>query len=133
MVFRCFSDIKEKICWTLHPCTNYGEDITWEQWHTKMPLYIFQTDYEKLLLEFITEIYPIKDPANNKIIETFDPCFDNWIGKSDWNKILIEIKRKLQKNNNRPSKLEKEFYNNFIEWVEKELEWADIIVIDSNL
>ena len=133
MIFRCYSDIKEKICWTFHPCKNYGENITWEQWHTKIPLRIFGTDCDKLLQEYVTGIYPLKDPTDNKIIEVFDPCFDNWIGKEDWNKIINKIKDKLQRNNNRPSKSENEFYNNFLEWIEKELEWADIIVVDSNL
>ena len=133
MVFRCYSDITEKICWTLHPCKNFGENITWEQWHTKTPLYIFETDYNKLLWEFVAGIYPLKDPTSGAIIEAFDPCFDNWIGKDDWIKMLAAVKIKLKKSNDRPSKLENEFYNNFIEWIERELEWADIIVIDSNL
>jgi len=28
--------------------------------------------------------------------------------------------------------MEKEFYENFVEWIEKELEWADIIVAEGN-
>jgi len=133
MIFRCYSDVNEKICWTLYPCVNFGENITREQWHAKTPLYIFYADYEKLLKEYVTGIYPIINPTNNTVVEAFDPCFNNWIGKDDWKKIINEIKNKLQRNNNRPSKLEREFYNNFLEWIEKELEWADIIVIDSNL
>ena len=133
MTFRCYSDIKEKICWTLHPCKNVGKNITWEQWHVKIPLYIFVSDYEKLLWEHVTKIYPLKEPINGEIIEAFDPCFDNWIGKDDWNKIIKVIKDKLIKVNNHLPRLEKEFYKNFLEWIERELEWADIIVIDSNL
>ena len=133
MVFRCYSDIKEKICWRLYPCKNHGENITWEQWHVKIPLYIYRTDYEKLLLDYVTGIFPLTDPTNNEIAETFYPCFDTWIGKDDWNRMLKAMKAGLKRNNNRPSKQEKEFYNNFIEWVERELEWADIIVLDSNL
>ena len=86
-----------------------------------------------MLKEYVIKIYPIRDPTDNKVVETFDPCFDNWIGKEDWNKIINGIKNKLQGNNKQPPNLEREFYNNFLEWIEKELEWADIIVIDSNL
>ena len=97
MVFRCYSDVKEQICWTLHPCKNFGENITWEQWHTKASLYIFKTDYEKLLWKCVTGVYPLKDPTNNEIVETFDPCFDNWIGKNDWNRIINEINVIIEK------------------------------------
>jgi len=131
MIFRCYSKSEEQICLQFYPCKNAGENITWEEWHSKRPLTIFATDYDKLL-EFICAIYPIKDPTNNEIAQTFDVCFGNWIGKEDWKKIIEKIKAVLKRNNNRPPKLEKEFYENFIEWVEKELEWADIIVVEGN-
>lgn len=84
-------------------------------------------------LDYISEIYPVKDPTNNEMIDSFDECFDNWIGKSDWIKIIEIIKQRINQNNSRLSKLEKEFYENFIEWIENKIEWADIIVVDGNL
>ncbi|MDR1316562.1 MAG: hypothetical protein LBK13_06780 [Spirochaetales bacterium] len=133
MIFRCYSKIDETICLEFLPCKNTGENITWEEWHGKKPLTVFFTDYRQLLLEYICGIYPIKNITNNKIIDNFDECFDNWIGKDDWKKIMEKIKLKINRTNNRPQKMEKEFYENFIEWIEKELEWADIIVVDGNL
>src|SRR5215470_3492380 len=133
MVFRCYSETDEKICLKFFPCKNTGENMTWEEWHDKKPLTIYFTDYRKLLLEYISEIYPIKDITNNEIIQSFDECFDNWIGKNDWNKIIEKIKTKINENNKRILKIENEFYKNFIEWIENELEWADIIVAEGNL
>jgi len=141
MVFRCYSDIKEKICWTLHPFKSPIENYTRTDLNKTAHLVIFATDYEKLLLDYIEEIYPTKnlhppypsEAPSDDVQMCFDNTGENWIGKDDWNKITSKIKEKLQKSNNRPSKLEKEFYNNFLEWIEKELKWADIIVIDSNL
>ncbi|MCL2014712.1 MAG: hypothetical protein FWG68_00515 [Defluviitaleaceae bacterium] len=138
MVFRCYSDINEKICWTLHPLKSPVEDFTRENLGKTPWLAIFATDYEKLLLDYVEEIYPLRPPyppnsANEQIQMCFDETGENWIGKGDWGKIIAKIREKLRRNNNRPSKLEREFYNNFLEWVERELEWADIIVVDSNL
>jgi hypothetical protein len=48
-------------------------------------------------------------------------------------KNIKSIEETLNRNHNRPSRLEKEFYYNFLAWLERELEWADIIIIDSNL
>ena len=132
MIFRCYSKTDEKVRLHFFPCKNTGENITWEEWHSKNPLTVYSTDYSELLLEYICKIYPVKDPTNNEVVEYFDVCFDNWIGKEDWKKIIAEIKVKINRNNNPPAKIEKEFYENFIEWIEKELQWADIIVVEGN-
>jgi hypothetical protein len=89
MVFRCYSQANEKICWSFHPCKNIADYSSWKRTDLNKPpqLIVFQTDYEKLLWDYVTGIYPIADPVNNEIIQSFDPCFDNWIGKDDWRKI----------------------------------------------
>jgi hypothetical protein len=61
-------------------------------------------------LEYLKGIYPIVDPTNNERIDSFDQCFDNWIGKGDWLKIKDEINVKIGRNKNRPPKIELEFY-----------------------
>jgi hypothetical protein len=94
---------------------------------------VYFTGYRQLLIEYICEIYPIKGSTNNAMIQSFDECFDNWIGKDDWKKILEKIKMKINRSNNRPSKMEKEFHENFTEWTEKELEWTDKITVEGNL
>jgi hypothetical protein len=133
MVFRCYSNFEEKICLEFFPCKNTVANITWEEWHSKKSLVVFFTDYRKLLIDYICEIYPIKDITNNTTVKSFDECFDNWIEKNYWVKILEKIKIRMNANSNRLSKMEKEFYNNFVEWIEKELEWADIIVVEGNM
>ena len=133
MIFRCYSKSEEKICLEFYPCKNSGENITFEEWHSKKPLTIFFSDYRALLLDCLCEIYPLKDPTNNEIVDAFDECFTNWIGKEDWKSVIEKINAKINRSNNRATKLEKEFYTNFIEWIEKELEWADLIVVEGNL
>ena len=83
MVFRCYSKTDEKICLQFFPYKNTGKNIRWEEWHSKNQLTVYFTDYRQLLIEYICEIYPIKEPRNNEIIQSFDECFDNWIGKDD--------------------------------------------------
>lgn len=133
MVFRCYSKSDEKICLQFFPCKSVTEKITWDEWHSKRSLTVYLTDYNQLLLEYIRGIYPIKNPTNNEMIQEFDECYDNWIGKDDWEKIIEKMKLNMKRNNNRPKKIEIEFYENFIEWIEKELECSDIIIVKGNL
>jgi hypothetical protein len=86
MVFRCYSKIDEKILLDFSTCKNIGENISWKEWHNRKPLTVYYTGYTQLLLEYICEIYPIKDPTNSETMQSFDVCFDNWIGKDDWEK-----------------------------------------------
>ncbi len=132
MIFRCHSELNEEIRLTFYPCKNLGENMTWEECHSAKPLIIFREDYTKLLLHYLTEIHPTTDPTNNQIIQQFDECFDNWIGKNDWLKIIARINQDIQQTDNRLTKLEKEFYENMIEWLENNLEWADLIMVEGN-
>jgi hypothetical protein len=131
MELRCNADKKEKICLLFFPCEDKGEKITWEEWHKVEPLVVYDTDWDLLLSHFY-KVFPITDPTNafGEIQDSFDHCFDNWIGKNDWLRIIKSIK-----NNLNSIEIEKEiqFFNKFICWIEKQLDWADIIVIDSNL
>jgi Zn-finger nucleic acid-binding protein len=57
----------------------------------------------------------------------------HWIGKGEWKKVIEKIKAAIKRNNNRPPKMERAFYENFLEWIEKKLEQANIIMVEGNL
>ena len=46
------------------------------------------------MLPYFSKIFPIKDAFNGTTQSVFDVCFDNWIGKDDWFKIISEIEQK---------------------------------------
>lgn len=101
----------------------------WEEWHCySSPLKIYKQDYE-LLLEYFNRIYPIKDAFDGTIQSDFDVCFDNWIGKDDWHKIIFEIKKDIDDF----SYSKKDFFQNFVKWLEEALEYTTIIVVEGNL
>lgn len=129
MIYRCYSDLDEKIGLAFYPCKNLGAAITWEECHSAEPLIVFHTDYTSLLIDHFRIIYPTTDPTDGRLVEAFDECFDNWIGKEDWLKIMAQIKQKAH----RFTELERAFYANVMEWLEKELEWADLILVEGNL
>ena len=127
MELRCYADKKEKICLEFHPCINTGENISWEEWHTSDPLFIYATDYD-MLLPYFRRFFPLINPTNDEKQETFDLCFSNWIGRDDWQRIIEHMKSNVPTKEN-----ESVFFNQFLDWLETQLSWADMIVVDSNL
>ncbi len=110
------------------PCEKNG-DPRWEDWHCYCePLRIYRQDYE-LLLPYFGIIYPTKDAVNGCENANFDPCFENFIGKEDWSKIISEIEYNLD---NFPYN-EKEFFAGFIKWVKEALNHTLVIAVEGNL
>ena len=81
------------------------------------------------MLRYFNQIYPIKDAFDGTSEPVFDVCFYNWIGKSDWFKIMNEIERDLNHVNND----KKGFLTDFLAWVKKSLEHTSVIVVEGNL
>ena len=128
---RCYSGKKEKICLGFLPCKDVPADWRWEDWHScEEELLVYATDYENLLLRYLQPIFPIADPTDGKIQERLDLCSFNFIGKDAWEVIIKNIKNDLINISNCS---EKGFYNEFVDWIETQLIWADIIVVDGNL
>ncbi len=59
----------------------------------------------------------------------FDVCFDNWIKKDYWIKIIHNIEVDLINF----SKEENEFLNTFIAWITDALQHTSVIVVEGNL
>ena len=128
---RCYSGLKEKICLYFLPCKDVPRDWKWEDWHScEESLMVFATDYENLLLRYLKPVFPVIGPTSGEIQESIDLCSFNFIGKDVWENIIKNIKSDLASvsNNN-----EKNFYEEFVNWIEEQLAWADIIVVDGNL
>lgn len=129
MNLLCYGDSKEKICLEFYPCKNKGEDMKWEDWHKSEPLTVFKSDYQQLLIDYFTDLFPVVDPTTGENQEYFDVCFDHWIGKNDWIRLIEKMKKGID---SLEGKAEIDFYIQFIKWIEKRLEWAEIIVVDGN-
>ena len=101
----------------------------WEDWHCyPTPLRIYKQDYE-CLIDYFNRIYPIKDAFDGTPEFVFDVCFDNWIGKEDWLKIITEIEQELDS----ISADERLFFKNFLKWLKEALIFSSIIVVEGNL
>ncbi len=122
----------EKICLEFNPLKISCDpdwNPTWEEWHCHAsPLRIYKQDYE-LLLGYFNKIYPIKDAFNGTLEPVFDVCFYNWIGKSDWLRLMDEIKKDLNCVNNG----KKVLLTDFLAWVKKALKHMSLIVVEGNL
>lgn len=129
---RLYAPKTEKIVLHFNPlkiCDNPDWNPTWEEWHCyAAPLLIYRQDYE-LLLDYFNKIYPTKDALNGTLHSTFDVCFDNWIGKEDWLKIIFEIEQDLEN----ISDDKRNFLKAFLEWLREALNNTSIIVIEGNL
>jgi len=122
----------EKILLEFHPLKISDTpdwNPVWEEWHCyRHPLRIYQQDYERFV-DYFNKIYPIMDAFNGTVEQAFDVCFDNWIGKSDWVKIIFEIEQDL----NCVLDGEKAFLMDFLEWIKEALKHTSIIVVEGNL
>ena len=122
----------EQICLDFNPLKISCDpdwNPTWEEWHCHAsPLRIYKQDYE-LLLGYFNKIYPIKDAFNGTLEPVFDVCFYNWIGKSDWLRLMDEIKKDLNCVNNG----KKVLLTDFLAWVKKALKHMSLIVVEGNL
>lgn len=132
IVLRLHAPKSEKILLDFNPlkisnAPNWNP--AWEEWHCySTPLRIYKQDYERLI-DYFNRIYPIKDAFDGTLEPVFDVCFDNWIGKEDWIKIITEIEQELDSF----SVDKKLFFEDFLKWLKEALSFSSIIVVEGNL
>ena len=81
-----------------------------KDWHYyRDPLRVYSPDFD-ILVSYFNQVYPIIDASDNTERDRFDVCFDNWIKKDYWIKIIHNIEVDLIN----LSKKEQEFLNTFI-------------------
>ncbi len=54
------------------------------------PLRVYSPDFD-ILVSYFNQVYPIIDASDNTERDRFDVCFDNWIKKDYWTKIIQNI------------------------------------------
>lgn len=102
----------------------------WEEWHSyHIPLVIPLCDFERLLHRYFDKIYPTHDAFDGTLNESFDICFDNWIGEKDWRIIISAIRADFANF----SESERGFYGDFLDWVGEALKHTRVIVAEGNL
>lgn len=129
-ILRYKSDIKEKIVLEFLPCVNKGENMQWEDWHLndRQSLVIYSTDYNELL-RYIKPVFPVDDPITGERQQSFDVCFDNWLDRKTCEIIVENILIDIENINDEK---QAKFYMDFISWINEQLLWADIIVVEGN-
>lgn len=62
-----------------------------KDWHYyRDPLRVYSPDFD-ILVSYFNQVYPIIDVSDNIERDRFDVCFDNWIKKDYWIKIIQNI------------------------------------------
>ncbi len=128
-----YAEKSEKFLIWLEPlklCSEPDWNPQWEEWHCYFdPLMIPLSDFKRLSFHYFNKIYPTRDAFDGTPNESFDFCFDNWIGESDWRIITSAVRGDL------PifSDQEREFYETFLDWVTEALKFTNIIVAEGNL
>ncbi len=129
---RLYAPKSEKILLNFNPLKMSNEsdwNPKWEEWHCyATPLRIYKQDYE-LLLDYLNKAYPLKDAFKGINEAVFDVCFDNWIGKDAWLRIISGIEQDLEN----ISDAEKPFFISFLDWIREALNYTTIIVVEGNL
>ena len=90
---------------------------------------IVKIRYFYILLFYFKKIYPFVDASDGTLRQELDLCFDNWIEKNDWLKIIDEIENNL----GHVSDSERKFLSDFVAWLEEALKHTTIIVVEGNL
>lgn len=127
---RVYAPPKEKICLDFYPVRPGKGAAQWEDWHcSRSVLVVYLADYEALLLPYFAEIFPVQDPISGQWQARFDQCFDNWLGRADWERWMALVERDLDE---RPA-AEQDFYQVVLTWLRATLAETDVIVVEGNL
>ncbi|MBS6127470.1 MAG: hypothetical protein KH759_02300 [Veillonella sp.] len=102
-----------------------GHEPSWKDWHCyRKPLRVYSPDFD-VLVSYFNKVYSIIDASDN----TERDCFDNWIKRNDWIKIVHNIEVDLINY----SKVEQDFLKTFIDWIKEALQHTSVIVVEGNL
>ena len=132
---RCEGLAVEPTRMDFFPCRNTGPDLSWEQWHSA-PEYLSVpfSDATRLLTPCLATAFPLPDPTNNNIQETFDLTGTNWIGKDAWRQILKSLNYDDAPADSTSRRSHPQaFLKTFSDWITEQLSWADTIEVETNL
>lgn len=131
---RLYSDDKEKINIEVKPVSVYPKEnrnMAWEDWNRYDSICIYKTDYERLLLSVIKELFPVTDPDPNGwgVQEYFDLTSMNFFGKDDWQRLIDNLNVLMEK----ADETEKEFYQVIVKYLNDFMDISDWFCIEGNL
>ncbi|MBC1545402.1 hypothetical protein [Listeria cossartiae] len=130
-IIRCYSSLNESVVLDFMPCKEEDYDFIYdfyEETNTEF-LRIHQTDYTKLLVPYLKQLFPLIDPITLELQHELDVCFDNLLSKKDWQKLLDILTFEVL-----PNAVNKEipFYESFIFWNKEQLDYYDMIMVEGN-
>ncbi|MBC1569940.1 hypothetical protein HCJ20_13575 [Listeria sp. FSL L7-1425] len=130
-IIRCYSSLNESVVLDFMPCKEEDYDFIYdfyEETNTEF-LRIHQTDYTKLLVPYLKQLFPLIDPITLELQPELDVCFDNLLSKKDWQKLLDILTFEVL-----PNAVNKEipFYESFIFWNKEQLDYYDMIMVEGN-
>ncbi|WP_321386883.1 hypothetical protein [uncultured Enterococcus sp.] len=130
-VIRCYSEENEVIVLDFMPCKKADYNFIYDFYEESQTefLRIYQTDYARLLVPYLSKAYPIVHPITSEVQTSVDVCFDNVFSKEDWLKVLELLKLEAASNT---VKQEKDFYEAFLLWNIKQLDWAEVMMVEGN-
>ena len=100
---------------------NFGD--RWDAVKDEDHIFIYSSDFE-YIIESVRGIYPFTDTETGEIQEFFDTCGMNCIPVGEWNKILINLHKKVYKDTEL-----KKFIDSVCSWIQSKKENSDEIMI----
>ena len=93
-------------------------------------LYEVDTENERLLIPTLGQIFPVKVPPSMEMcMRNLNFCFDNWIGKEDWERWMRLVRGSLTG----MTAEESAFLLSILGWIETALTHTSVMVVESNL
>ena len=128
---RLYSADSEKVFLEFKPARMpENKEMQWTDWNCYDSVFVYRTDYEKLLVPTLDKLFPLDDPDPNGwgTQECLDVCSLNWLGADNW-KEFISLLEKL-----RPTLVKEEqmFIDTLLPMFKGFLDKSDIICIEGN-
>ncbi len=93
---RLYSADSEKIFLEFKPARMPDDgNMQWEDWNCYDSVFVYKTDYDRLLVPTLKKLFPLEDPDPNGFgtQEYFDVCFDNWFGADSWKEFITLLEQ----------------------------------------
>lgn len=93
---RLYSADSEKIFLEFKPARMPDDgNMQWEDWNCYDSVFVYKTDYDRLLVPTLKKLFPLEDPDPNGFgtQEYFDVCFENWFGADSWKEFITLLEQ----------------------------------------
>ncbi|MBQ2581129.1 MAG: hypothetical protein II574_05825 [Ruminococcus sp.] len=129
---RLYSADSEKIFLEFKPVREQnGKELQWVDWNCYDSVFVYQTDYNKLLVPALEKLFPLQDP--DPLGWGMQDCFDatsmNWLGADKWNEYISALEQSRETLN----KEEQMFIDTLLPMFRSFTEKSGIICVEGNL